>query len=54
VNEEKEVQIELQTETQIDKSGPETQTLKKLDHAQIEKRKLQLNTLRMLVDFQPK
>ena len=53
VDEEKTIEIELQSETQIEKSGPQTQTLEKLDHAQIEERQRQLSDLRRLVDFQP-
>lgn len=53
VDEEKEVQIELQTETQIEKSGPETVPLKRLDPVEIEDRRRQLSALRRLVDFRP-
>lgn len=51
VNEEKAVEIEVQTETQIEKSGPETQRLKKPDRAQIEDRERELNVLRRLMNF---
>jgi hypothetical protein len=53
LDEEKVVEIELQTETQIEKSGPETEPLKRLDDDQIKKRQSQLSKLRKLTTFQP-
>lgn len=52
VGEKKAIEIELQTETQIKKSGPATQTMQELAPAEIEERRQQLSTLREMVDFQ--
>lgn len=51
IGEEKHVEIELQTETQLDKSGQETMPFKRSPRAQIEVQQRHIAELRRLVDF---
>jgi hypothetical protein len=51
VGEEKRVEIELQTETQISRSGEETMPLKRLAKEQIEVQRENIARLRKLTDF---
>lgn len=51
VGEEKLVEIELQTETQLDKSGEATMPLKRMQKHQIEAQQRHIAELRGLVDF---
>ena len=49
--EEKAVEIEMQTETQLSKTEEETIPLKRMSKEQIEDQRLRINDLRKLVDF---